>query len=140
MSKKIYVALVTWVTVGLLAGLFYREFTKYQGFTGWTQLKVAHTHFLALGVLALLAVLALEKLYRLSGSRAFGWFFVTWNAGLALTGTMMLVKGTMQVLGNPAADHAAIAGISGLGHITLTVAFVCLLVALKKRVWADEQA
>lgn len=132
MLKQLYYAVVCYVTLGLLGGLYYREFTKYNDFEGATQLSVVHTHFLALGMLFFLVVLALEKLFGLSANKSFRVFFATYNAGLVLTATMMVIKGTLQVLGSPSADSPAIAGISGLGHITITVGLIAFLIALKQ--------
>lgn len=59
--KKSYYAALIYMIAGLGAGLFYREFTKANHFTGDTQLAVTHTHLLALGMLVFLTVLALDK-------------------------------------------------------------------------------
>lgn len=131
MEQKLFRAAAAWAIIGLLSGVFYREFTKYTGFdTGdiSTQLSVVHTHTLILGTVFLLLMLVLERVFSLStattkGARA---FFIVWNIGLALSTTMMLIKGILQIIGSPAADHAAISGVSGLGHIVLTVGFVLL--------------
>ena len=63
------------MAIGVLSGLFYREYTKGKSFDGFTQLSVVHTHLLTLGFIVLLLVLILEKLFALSASRLFGWFF-----------------------------------------------------------------
>lgn len=136
MLKKLYVAAAVYVALGLVSGVFYREFTRFNEVTFWTQLKVVHTHFLALGALVFFIVLGLEKVFHLSQVKPFGAFFVVYNVGLGLSATMMIVKGIMQSLAMPMANSGMIAGISGLGHIALTVGLILLLVALKKRVWA----
>ncbi len=126
--RRTYLAAIIYAALGLLGGLFYREFTKGRGFTGVTQLAIVHTHLLALGLLMMLIVLTLDATLGISGSRSFRWFFLTYNAGLLLTVTMLVVHGTMQVLGQEAGP--AIAGIAGLGHILLGVGIVSLLVSL----------
>lgn len=123
-----------WTGIGLLGGLGYRELTRSQGFEGRTQLAVVHTHALILGTLVLLVALALNQLFDLAADRRFRWALWTWNAGALLTVVMQAVKGTLQVLGAQAATSKAIAGISGLGHITLTVAFVLLFLVLLRQV------
>ena len=40
----------------MAGGVFYREFTKYNGFTGVTALGKVHTHLFLLGMLVFLAV------------------------------------------------------------------------------------
>ena len=123
-----------WTAVGLASGLAYRELTRSTGFTGFTQLAVVHTHTLVLGTFVGLLLLVLQRVYRLSEDRRFGWFVWVWNIGLVLTAGGMAVKGTLQVLGSAAADSPALAGVSGLGHIVLTVGFVLLFLVLGRRI------
>lgn len=127
--RKLLIAAAGYAGLGLASGLFYREYTKATGFTGQTQLAVVHTHLLALGMLTMLIVLALHAALGIDGSRSFSWFFTTWNAGLLLTAAAMTVHGVLQVDGTTQVSPA-IPGLAGLGHILLTVAVVCLFVAL----------
>lgn len=127
--RKLLIAAAVYAGLGLASGLFYREYTKATGFTGETQLAVVHTHLLALGMLTMLIVLALHAALDIDGSRAFSWFFTTWNAGLLLTAAAMTVHGVLQVDGVTEVS-AAIPGVAGLGHVLLTVALVCLFIAL----------
>ncbi|MGW1893944.1 DUF2871 domain-containing protein [Streptomyces sp. NPDC002004] len=128
--RKILNTAHIYMIVGLVSGLYYRELTKTKGFTGDTQLAVVHTHVLALGMLFFLIVLALEKLFTLTSQRLFGWFFWTYNAGLAVTVGMMTLHGTLTVLGRSSSE--AISGIAGLGHVLLTVGLVLLFITLGK--------
>lgn len=136
--KKIYIASLTYMVAGLVSGLFYREFTKANDFTGGSQLSFVHTHLLALGMLFFLAVLALDKLFNLSGLRMFSVFFWVYNTGLVLTAAMMVLGGIFAVQG--VTPSAAIAGISGLGHIGLTAGLVLLFITLGQRVSGKETA
>ena len=117
--KKIARTSMIYMIIGLVFGVYYREFTKLSGFTGETQLSVLHTHTLMLGMFFFLVLLLLEKNFKLSQHKNFQKFFLLYNLGLAVTLLMFLVHGTMTVLGY--ADHAAISGIAGLGHIIITV-------------------
>jgi hypothetical protein len=135
--RKIYVAADIYMILGLLSGLYYREFTKLNDFTGDTQLSVVHTHILALGMLFFLIVLALEKLFTLTAGKLFTAFFWVYNAGLALTVGLMIVRGSMTVLGHE--PGAALDGISGLGHITITLGLIFFFVNLGKCVHAEEK-
>jgi hypothetical protein len=130
--RKILLSAMVYTGLGLVAGVYYRELTKAQDFTGTTQLAFVHTHLLALGMLFFLVVLALEKTFTLTASRWFPLFFVTYHAGLALTVTLLLVHGTMTVLGHQ--TGAAISGIAGLGHIGLATGLILFLLAVKDRV------
>lgn len=129
-----------WTAVGLAGGLGYRELTRAEGFTGTTQLAVVHTHALVLGTVVLLGVLALQRLFDLASDRRYRWFVWVWNASLAFTVAGLTVKGILQVQGSAAADSAAIAGFSGLGHMGLTAAFVLFFLALGAKVKARETA
>ncbi len=135
-----YRAAAAWTGLGLLAGLYYRELTRSTGHPGGTQLSTTHTHFLVLGTILGLVFLVLEKQFALSQSRLFNGFFWTWIAGTAVTVGAQMFKGTLQVLGNAAAESKAIAGISGLGHIALAVAFVLFFLALRSRLTVDAAA
>lgn len=120
-----------YTVVGLAAGLFYREFTKANGYPEGLmgQLGLAHTHILTLGMIVLLIVLALEKSFALSSSRLFRWFFWVYNTGVVLTGSMLIWHGMLQVQGLESSKM--IAGIAGLGHMLIGGGFVLLLLALR---------
>lgn len=129
-----------YAVLGLLAGLFYREFTKANGFPEGLmgQLGLAHTHILTLGMIVLLIVLALEKVFRLSTSRLFRWFFWIYNLGVVLTSTMLIWHGVLQVQG--VEGSKMISGIAGLGHILIGAGFVLLLLNLRAGLRRDEHA
>ncbi|TDW71225.1 DUF2871 domain-containing protein [Kribbella pratensis] len=136
--RKIYVAAHVYMILGLVSGLYYRELTKAKDFTGDSQLGIVHTHILALGMLFFLIVLVLEKQFTLTSGKLFDAFFWVYNAGLALTIGMMLVRGTMTVLGHQAG--AALDGISGLGHIVITLGLIFFFVNLGKCLPVKEKA
>ncbi len=133
--KRLYYAALTYMISGIAFGLFYRELTKFNEFDGDTQLAAAHTHLLALGMLFFLIMIGLEKLFSLSEAKTFGWFFWTYNAGVVLTVSMLIVHGSMTVLGYETGP--AIAGIAGMGHILITVGLVLLFVGLKGRLFPN---
>ncbi|MBO1331401.1 DUF2871 domain-containing protein [Streptomyces sp. VRA16 Mangrove soil] len=135
--KKLLNAAHLYMILGVVSGLYYRELTKAEHFTGQTQLGVVHTHVLALGMLFFLVVLALEKLFSLTASALFGWFFWIYNAGLVITVGMMTLHGTLTVLGRD--SGAAVSGIAGLGHILLTAGLVLLFITIGKRLQAQPQ-
>ena len=122
-----------YMVLGLVSGLFYREYTKATDTLGAdTQLATLHTHFLALGMVVFLVVLALDALFQLSSRRSFTVFYWTYNIGLLMTVVMQAVRGILTLDGqDPAATTAAIPGIAGLGHMVLTVGLVALFVALR---------
>lgn len=128
--RKLYYASFAYMVAGVASGLFYREFTKLNGFGEgqFTQLGLAHTHLLTLGVIFPLIFLLLEKAFALSSSKLFDWFFWTWNAGVVLTSAMLICHGSLTVLGLESTKM--IAGIAGMGHMLLTAGFVLLFLML----------
>ncbi|MDV8147576.1 DUF2871 domain-containing protein [Arthrobacter sp. B10-11] len=141
--KKLFHASFAYALAGVLSGLYYREFTKANGFTGESQLGLVHTHWLVLGFIVLLLVLMLERSFGMSAAapRLSAWFFWIWNAGVVVTGGMMLVKGTLVVAGaGSGAGFKALAGIAGTGHMLLTAGLVLLFLALRKALAAAPQA
>lgn len=139
-EQSLFRMAAAWTAVGLAGGLGYRELTRTTGFTGTTQLAVVHTHALVLGAVLGLILLALQRLYTLSADRRFTWFLLLWNIGLALTATGLAVKGTLQVLGSAAADSPGLAGLSGMGHILLAVAFALVFLVLGRRIRQEPDA
>lgn len=139
--KRLFTASCCYLAAGLLAGLFYREFTKMNDFPEgeFTQLGVAHTHLLALGFMTSLIVLALEKVFSISRSpKLFSWFFWLYNAGVVITASMLIWHGSLTVLGKE--SNAMISGIAGLGHISITAGLIILMVALSRALPAREAA
>lgn len=117
--------LVKWsaayTVLGLLSGLFYRTIVLMTGYTEQTQLNTLHTHLLVLGTFFFLILLLLEAQFKLSEHAKFKAFLHTYNVGLILTTGMMLVRGLVTVY--QLGDSHAIAGIAGVGHIIMTIAF-----------------
>lgn len=138
--RKLFYAAFAYMLAGVLSGLFYREFTKANGFPEGapTQLGLVHTHLLVLGFVVMLIVLLIEKAFALSESRLFGWFFWVYNAGLVVTSAMLIWHGSLTVLGQE--SSAMISGIAGIGHILLSAGVVLLFLALRKRLFAPRPA
>ena len=120
--------------MGLICGVYFREFTKIMGFTGVTTLSKAHPHLLMLGTFLFLIVALFSERLSLETEKTFKLFMRMYNIGLPLTVLMMLIRGTLQVLGTPLSKglNASISGIAGIGHILLGVGFILLIVSLKK--------
>jgi hypothetical protein len=139
--RKLFTSAAAYAAFGLLSGLFYREYTKGQGFTGVTQLSTLHTHALALGMIVFLVVLALDKVFDLSSAtspsrKLFTLFFWFYQSGLIVTLGTMVVRGVMQVNGQTGAP--AVSGIAGLGHILLTLGILHLFLALNTALKSSE--
>lgn len=68
--------------LGLVAGVFYREFTKYNGLDGGTSLAYIHVHTLMLGMAFFLIMALFEDKFKMSTFKRFSLFNITYNAGL----------------------------------------------------------
>ncbi|MDO5700510.1 MAG: DUF2871 family protein [Bowdeniella nasicola] len=122
------IAAAVYTALGLLGGLGYREITRGLDFDSFTQLSVLHTHLLVLGTTMMLLFMVVEAVFRFARGTLFTVFFWTYQAGLVLTSTMMAVIGMRQLDG---LEHSkALAGVSGMGHILLTAAFVMFFILL----------
>lgn len=122
--------------LGMFLGVFYREFTKLNDYTGETVLSGLHTHVLVLGMFFFIIVLILEKLFELTNNKRFNGFFITYNIGLVLTVVMMAVRGYVEVLKLDISTmiDSSISGIAGLGHIIMAIAYVLFFLILLNRI------
>ena len=120
--------------LAMVGGVFYREFTKFNGFTAKTTLSVVHTHYFLMGMVFFL-LLVLEKSFSFTGPKT-GRVLVFYHVGLNLIAVMLVIRGVTQVLGTTLSSgmSAAISGMAGIGHILLGVSLVLLLVQLKRAV------
>ena len=135
--KKYANSALFYAIAAMVFGVFYREFTKFMGFTGETALSVMHTHYFMLGMVMFLLMLLLDKQFAFTNGKT-GRVLLVYHVGLNLTGMMFLIRGVAQVLGTPLSSgmNAAISGMAGIGHILLGVSMVLLLVQIKKSVQA----
>ena len=134
MKRYINTALL-YAILAMAGGVFYREFTKFNGFTAKTTLSVVHTHYFLLGMVFFLLLLLLEKNFSFTGPKT-GRVLVLYHVGLNLTAVMLVVRGVVQVLGTPLSTgmSAAISGMAGIGHILLGVSLVLLLVQIRRSI------
>lgn len=134
MKRYMNMALL-YAVLAMLGGVFYREFTKFNGFTAKTTLGVVHTHYFLLGMVFFLLLLLLEKSFSFTGDKT-GSILVVYQIGLNLTAVMFVVRGVPQVLGTTLSSgmSAAISGVAGIGHILLGVSMVLLLIQLRQKV------
>ena len=118
----------------MVGGVFYREFTKFNGFTGKTTLAVVHTHFFILGMLLMLVAAVMVQNLALEGNKKWNRFQCFYNIGVPITGAMLLVRGVPQVLGIELSKglDASISGIAGIGHIITGIGIVFFFLALKE--------
>ncbi|HIZ55458.1 MAG TPA: DUF2871 domain-containing protein [Firmicutes bacterium] len=141
MKKYLNISLI-YAIAAMVGGVFYREFTKYNDFTGVTALGKVHAHLFLLGMLMFLIVALFAAHNHLTKFKTFRAFLWTYNIGVPVTAIMLLVRGVVQVAGlslSPGVS-AAISGIAGIGHILVGTGIILLLVTLKKAAKNGESA
>ena len=138
MKRYMNMALL-YAILAMAGGVFYREFTRFNGFTAKTTLSVVHTHYCLLGMVFFLLLLLLEKNFSFTGAKTRR-VLTVYHIGLNLTAVMFIVRGVAQVL-VPASSlssgmNGAISGVAGIGHILLGVSIILLLVQIRRSVLA----
>ena len=137
--KRYMNSALLYAILAMAGGVFYREFTKFNGFTAKTTLSVVHTHYFLLGMVFFLLLLLLEKNFSFTGAKTRR-VLTVYHIGLNLTAVMFIVRGVAQVL-VPASSlssgmNGAISGVAGIGHILLGVSIILLLVQIRRSVLA----
>lgn len=109
---------------GLASGVYWRELTRHLKYVsnGTSQLRVMHTHCFSLGTFFFLFVLLLEKNFALTRQKNYKKFYVTYNIGLGITLTMIMIHGTLTVIGKDQKSRL-ISWTAGAGHIMMAVGF-----------------
>ena len=137
--KRYMNSALLYAILAMAGGVFYREFTKFNGFTAKATLSVVHTHYFLLGMVFFLLLLVLEKNLSFTGEKT-GQVLMAYHIGLNLTAVMLVVRGVTQVMGtnlSKGAD-AAISGMAGIGRILLGVSLVLLLLQIRRSVSASQ--
>ncbi|MGG0182755.1 DUF2871 domain-containing protein [Bacillus tropicus] len=127
--KKLYNAAFIYLIIGLLSGVFAREYTKAQGIKGATMLQLVHTHALVLGFVFFLIAFALFKVFQMQETKSFCAWFVVYNVGVIFTIVTMLWRGLLQVNGT---DFNGLSHMAGLGHVITSIGLVWFMILLKK--------
>lgn len=132
MKKYLNISLI-YAIAAMAGGVFYREFTKFRGFTGATALGKVHTHLFLLGMVVFLLVALFAAHHDLETIKSFRIFMRIYNIGVPITAVMLAVRGAAQVLDAPlsAGASASISGIAGIGHILTGTGLILLILSLK---------
>lgn len=132
--KKLLNTGFAYAIAAMAGGVFYREFTKFNGFTGVTALGKVHTHLFLLGMFMFLITALFAKLGPVTEQKQYKLFFAFYNIGVPLTAIMFVVRGMFQVLKVElsAVTDAMISGFAGIGHILTGVGIIFLFLCLKK--------
>lgn len=125
-----------YAVAAMVFGVFYREFTKFNGFDGKTNLSVMHTHYFLLGMMFFLILMLVEKNFKISEQNKTKLFVITYQAGLNITGLSFFIRGLNQVWKTELSKgaDASLSGVAGIGHIIMGVSMILLLIRIKKSV------
>jgi hypothetical protein len=133
--KRYINSAIAYMILGLASGVFFREFTKFNGFAGITALSYMHVHYVALGSVFFLMLLLMEKCFSFTQSNTRK-VLIAYHVGLNIMEIGFLARGIFQVWGmelSKMAD-ASISGIAGIGHVLLGVSLVLLLINMRKKI------
>ena len=117
--KKLLNTAFIYALAAMAGGVFYREFTKFNGFSGRTALGLVHTHLFLLGTVFFLLAALFSKELDWARERNFRLFYGLYNTGLCVTAVMLAVRGAAQVLALPLSRgmDVAISGEIGRAHV-----------------------
>lgn len=133
MKKYINYSIVYAVSA-MVAGVFYREFTKVMDYRGITMLSSVHPHLFMLGTFLFLIVALFSKSKKVGEEKSFRLFLLLHSTALPLTAIMMMTRGIIETTGKEISKglSASVSGIAGIGHILLGASLILLLISLKK--------
>lgn len=121
--------------LGLVGGVFFREFTKFYNFTGETTLGYLHLHYLVLGTLFFMIILLFEKNFAFLDKKI-NKMYITYHIGLNIMVLFLLIRGIIQVANIEISKsfNAAISGCAGIGHILLGVSLILIINKIRKSI------
>ena len=123
--KRLMNASIVYGVLALVGGVFYREFTKLNGFTGFTTLSVVYTHYLILRMVFFLLLVLVEKNYSFINDKVRK--YLLYHIGLNLTVVMLVIRGVVQVL----SLNVSSAVLFGIAHLILGISMVLVLISIR---------
>lgn len=136
MVKKLYYTAFTYLVLGLAAGVFYREFTKMNGFNGYTALSFTHSHILVLGFLFFMILTILASISKFEDVKGFNAWYWTYNIGLVFVIVTFIWRGVLQV---KSLDFNGLNYIAGLAHTIIGFSLIWFMIIFK-RILQDKTA
>ena len=133
--KRLFNLSFFYLIFGLALGVFFREFTKLNDFSGATTLNVAHTHTLVLGFIFFLVIVILEKVFTISNIKYFNIWLITYNIGLLSLISTLVARGILEILNK---DFAGLPHIAGTSHAILGLSLIWFMIILKKSIFTNK--
>ena len=118
--KRLMNASIVYGVLGLIGGVFYREFTT---------LSVVHTHYLMLEMVLFLLLVVVEKNFHFVDNKVLK-YLTFYHIGLNLSVVMLVIRGVVQVFSLDVSS-AAISGVAGIGHLILGISMVLVLISIR---------
>lgn len=115
--KRLMNASIVYGVLGLIGGVFYREFTT---------LSVVHTHYLMLEMVLFLLLVVVEKNFHFIDNKVLK-YLLFYHIGLNLTVFLLTIRGVVQVL----SLDASIAVLIGITHLILGISIVLVLISIR---------
>ena len=97
--KKLWNTAFIYFWLAMAGGVFYREFTKFNNYSGKTVLGFLHVHLLVLGTLLFLIIALFCRTLPLLESKGFRKFLILYNIALPFMAITMLMRGILEVKG-----------------------------------------
>lgn len=141
MKKYVKFAFV-FLALGLVFGVFYREFSKAYGVVNtYTPLGLVHTHYLVLGTAFTLIIGLVDGKLGERNEKLYKWAFPIYCVGVLGAGLAMTARGILDVLEKSdklaftvsSGANGAIAGISGIFHAVLGIGLILIFIAFLKK-------
>jgi len=119
---------------GLCAGVFYREFSKFNNFTGRGMLGMAHPHILLLGFGWFMLIALFYKQLDIEEDKKSKMANIIYIAGLIIASVTMIFRGSLEVIGFEFSKglNGAISGIAGIGHMLVAAGMIRYINILRK--------
>ena len=138
--KKLWNTAFIYFWLAMAGGVFYREFTKFNNYSGKTVLGLLHVHLLVLGTLLFLIIASILPDSSPSGIQRFPEILILYNIALPFMAITMLMRGILEVKGTAlsSAQNGMISGFAGISHILMLISLVMLLLSLKKELLKNE--
>lgn len=128
-SKNILGLSFTYLLMGLILGAFYREFTKFYGYTNKTHLAKVHPHAIILGFVVFFLIYLCVRKYTKEDLKKIQSSIYVYTTGLVLTISNMFLIGIYEVVseGKEIIKIDTLNGISGIGHIILLIGMIMFM-------------
>lgn len=131
-KKNIIGLSYTFLVMGLIAGVFYREFTKFYKYSDNNHLSKLHVHVLALGFLPMMILYLVVKEYDVKKNLSLRKPLYVFVSGFTFTIVNITLFWIFEIVSasRPIVNKAALKGLSGLGHIFLAIGIVWMVVKI----------